>query len=258
MRGLLVAGLLLSCGGTFDASDAGTDASPDGAIKKMDASPDVAPDAAEDTVPMNGTTVLSPNGTPLGLVDICVFQHPELPCTTSDGSGGFAIDLPASSETGLTLERSGYQSVLVPLTTAGAPLTYTIGVPTTASRTTLYGGFGAAYPDTTNGYVMLVGTLKGQTELGLDGATASLTPASGGGPFYLDTSGNPAPSATSTSTYSEIFFANVAPGTYTATLAPSTMTCTKNFGGWQAQQLDSARFPIVAGYETHVGMACAK
>jgi hypothetical protein len=207
---------------------------------------------------MNGTTVLSPGGTPLGLVDICVFEHPELPCTTSDGTGAFTIDLPVSSETGLTLERGGYQSVLLPLAVGTTPLTYTIGVPTASSRATLYNAFNATYPDATNGYVLVVGTLKGQNELGLDGATATIAPASGGGPFYVDTNGVAAPSATSTSTYSEIFFANVAPGTYTATLAPSTMTCAKNFGGWQAQQLDSTRFPVIAGYETHVGLVCTK
>jgi hypothetical protein len=162
------------------------------------------------------------------------------------------------SDTGVLLTRAGYTSVLLPLTIAEQAVSgYEIGIPTAQSRTTLYAAFGATFPDTVNGFIMLDGTLQGQNDIGLAGASGSLTPQSGTGPFYLDMNGDPAPAATSTSTYSLILFAGVAPSTtYVGSLTPITMSCYEGFGGWSVAQIDATRFPVVAGFETHVGLTC--
>ena len=251
---------LVACGGSVASSDdAGADASDANAPKKDGAAPkDASLEAAVDTVPLDGRTVVSPNGTDLAQVEVCVFQRPELGCVTSGPDGSFTIGLPSNSETGVTLTRAGYASVLVPLVVGSSPLKYTMGVPTAQGRTSLFAAFGAKYPDPAHGFVMLVGTLKGQSELDLDGASATIDATSGTGPHYMDVNGNPDPAATSTSSYSMLFFANVDPGTYVAKLTPVTMSCFQNFGGWTTAQLNATRFPVAAGFETHVGLACAK
>jgi hypothetical protein len=249
--------VLLACGGSTTQPDGGSDAAVDG-TPVHDASADVVDAAdASTSITFSGTTVVSPSAAPLAGVDVCVFQHMEIPCATSDPSGAFSLPLPMNSNTGLTLVLSGYASVLVPLTVAEADITgYEIGVPSASARMSMYTAFGATYPDTTNGLVMLAGTLEGQNELGLAGATGTLAPSSGTGPFYLDASGNPAPAATSTSTYSVVFFAGVSPGTYTGQLGPTTsFGCTPNFGGWPSAA-DTIGFPVAAGFETHVGLVC--
>jgi hypothetical protein len=218
-----------------------------------------AADGSLPTTPLDGRTVYSPNGTPLDGVKVCVFRHPEMPCATSDGKGAFSIDLPSNSETGVTLEKSGYVNVLVPLLVGTATLTYTIGVPTELSRKQLYAAYGVTYPDAAHGFVQLIGTLQGKFELGLDGATGSIDPSTGTGPFYVDANGAAAPSATSTSAYSAIYFATLAPNDSTvAKLAPTTLSCAQNFGGWPTAQMNGTRFPIAAGFETHVGLSCKR
>ncbi len=248
---------MLGCGGTVATTeDAGSDA---GTVRKDAASATDAADVFIPTTLLDGHTVNSPNGTILGGVKVCVFKHPEMPCVTSDSSGAFTIDLPSNAETGVTLEKTGYASVLAPLAVATDTLTYTIGVPTEQSRKQLYGAFGATYPDTAHGFVFFIGTLKGQQELGLDGVTGSIDPATGVGPFYVDTGGAAAPSATSTSTYSAIYFASLAPSDSSVVkLAPTSMSCAQYFGGWTTSQLNAARFPVAAGFETHVGLICKK
>jgi hypothetical protein len=253
---LVLAALFVGCGGSLTSSDGGVDATtPDAKAPIVDASPDV--EASVATITLSGTSVVSPGGTTLTQVTVCVFEHPELPCATSDSAAHFSIGLARDAETGITLVRVGYASVLFPLETAETDISgYELGIPSAASRTTLYAAFGATFPDSTNGLVMFEGTLEGQNELGLVGVTGALNPASGTGPFYVDASGNAAPSATSTSTYSEIFFAGVAPSTYVGQLSPTTMSCYENFGGWTTQTIDGIRFPVAAGFETHVGLDC--
>jgi hypothetical protein len=141
--------LVIACGGTVTAMDGGADAAAD--VKPYDAAAVDVADAALGTVSLSGTTVVSPSGTVLSQVEVCVYARPDLPCTTSDGSGAFTIGLPMDSETGVLLTRAGYASVLVPLTTAEQTLSpYEIGVPTAQSRTTLYAAFGATFPDAVN------------------------------------------------------------------------------------------------------------
>jgi hypothetical protein len=164
------------------------DAGSDVLSPKKDAAAIDAADAAIGTVPLDGHTVISPTGNDLAQVQVCVFQRPDLGCVTSDANGAFTIGLPANSETGVTLTRAGYASVLVPMVVANDPIQYTIGVPSAQGRTALFAAFGATYPDSAHGFVMLVGTLKGQQELDLDGASATIDAKSGAGPFYMDVS----------------------------------------------------------------------
>ena len=252
----IVLALSAACGGSVAPADGGTDGSANDAKSPVDGAPDAA-DASVPTITYSGTTVISPGGTPLTQVTICVFARPELPCATSDSNAHFSVGLPIDAETGITLVRTGYASILVPMVTAELDITGAeIGLPTATSRASLYAAFGATFPDSTNGLVMLEGTASGQSELGLAGVTGALSPSSGTGPFYLDANGNAAASATSTSTYSLIFFAGVTPSTYVGQLSPTTMSCFENFGGWTTSTIDGTRFPVAAGFETHVGLDC--
>jgi hypothetical protein len=85
----------------------------------------------------------------------------------------------------------------------------------------------------------------------------SISPPSGVGPLYAATGGTaPDPALQVTSTGGFARFAQVAPGVIAVDLAPGTLTCQPNFGGWSQPTPSSIRAPVVAGFETHVGFGC--
>jgi hypothetical protein len=87
---------------------------------------------------------------------------------------------------------------------------------------------GFAYPDA-NGYlkVRVLGPNAGQ----LAGATATISPASGSGPVYIDSTGKPDPTLTSTVVDGEVLFGNVTPGRVTITVSAPNKRCTASPGG---------------------------
>ncbi len=244
----------------LQSTDAGEDATPGDSGSTDSHAPDDAPVYLGPTVHISGTAVESPSAAALAGVTVCPFAQPLLPCSTTPANGSFDVQIPASSETGVTLSVAGRESVLVPLETTTANLSgWEIGMTAASDVQAIYTAFGATYPDSTTGFLAAYASPPGE-QIGLAGLTMTIVPGSGKGPIYLTAAGAPAPSATETSTYSVGFFGNVAPGDVTLTFAPAststTLSCSPSFGGWTSSLGNSVRVPIAAGFDTHVGMAC--
>jgi hypothetical protein len=236
-------------------TDAGDDA-----LGAVDAS-DAGPTYAGPTVQVSGKTVESPSATPLPGVTVCVLSQPALPCVQSSSTGAFALAVPASSDTGLLLTNANTDSILVPITTTTSNQPgWEIGLPASGTVQTTFTGDGLSYPSTTAGFLEIY-LGNGTSEIDAPGLTAAIAPQSGIGPKYLSSTGTADPSATATSSYSAAIFGGITPGDVTVSVAPAssatTATCSRTFGGWSSTQQSAARAPIVAGFTTHLGMACA-
>jgi hypothetical protein len=215
--------------------------------------------SAGPTIAFGGTVVQVPVNVFLSSVQICVDQHPEIACATSDSQGAFSLSVPANAEVAVTLAKPGYAGIVVPLVTSTQDQEeWEIGLPTSSSTAGFYSGFtGATYPDTTRGFLSVYVTQGTSSQTGRANVVPSMSPSSGEGPIYAGTSLTMAdPTLQATSSVGNARFANVSPGIVEVTLGPSTLTCTANFGGWSAPDANAVRVPIVAGFETHVGLAC--
>jgi hypothetical protein len=211
------------------------------------------------TVAIAGTVVPVPQGTLPG-VSICLLDHPEVPCVTSDGQGKFSIDVPANAEVAITLSKAGFAGVLVPIATSDKDqLQWAIGLQQEPDVKGFYDASpGATYPDANHGFLAVFAHPSANPQAGLPGMTASITPVSGTGPFYASPNFKlPDPMLTSTSTSGIVRFADVAPGMLEITAGPATLVCTSNFGGWPSPKANTLRAPIAPGFETHVGVECS-
>jgi hypothetical protein len=213
------------------------------------------------TIRFRGTAVQSPSAAPLGGVTACVFAQPTTPCVTTDVTGAFDLPVPARSETGVTLALPGRDPVLVSFVTGARDQDgFRIGMQSASLVSGVATALGLAYPiDASSGFLAAFASAPG-SQANLPGVRVAITPATGKGPIYLASTGAPDPSATSTSARGVGFFGSVTPGALTVTFSPAapgaTLSCTSNFGGWPSALPNSVRVPIVAGFDTHVGMAC--
>jgi len=207
------------------------------------------------TIAFGGTVVQVPVNVLLSSVQICVDQHPEIACETTDSAGAFTMMVPANAEIAVTLAKPGYAGIVVPIVTSTLDETqWEIGLPTSSSTASFYG---ATYPDSAHGFLSLYTNPAANAQEGEAGVVPSMSPSSGEGPLYAGTSlQTPDPTLQATSSVGNARFAGVAPGTVELTLGPSTLTCTPTFGGWSAPVANAARVPILAGFETHVGFSC--
>jgi hypothetical protein len=107
--------------------------------------------------------------------------------------------------------------------------------------------------DLTKGHVSFtVGTLA---NTGVAGATATVAPNSGTGPFYLAANGFPDGAAVVTSTNGTGVFVNIDPGTVdVAVTPPQTHRCSPYANA--VRQGNAWRVPIVAGFLSVVVFEC--
>ncbi len=265
--------IALSCGGTTNVASSGTTTSSAGTggamttgatttsstTSPMSSSSGTGGASAETTVVFGGSVVRVPMNVFLSSVQLCIYQHPELPCTETDSEGQFSLNVPANSEVAVTLALAGYAGIVVPIVTSNQDQKgWEIGLPTSASTQGFYGAApGATYPDPARGFLAVFLNPGNNPQSGLTGAVVSIAPASGEGPIYAGqtfTVADPTLQATSTSGVAR--FANVGLGVVEVTIGPNTLSCNPNFGGWSAPDPNAVRVPIVAGFETHVGLGC--
>jgi hypothetical protein len=210
------------------------------------------------TVGFSSTLVDVAGGAPIAGAAVCVYQHPELACATSDAQGAFTARIPANARTGILIDKSGYASVLIPVPTSTSDWSgSTIRLPTFTSTQTFYSAAGATYLDAGKGFLGVFITL-GNTQTGYGNTTVSLVPASGTGPYYAGTSGTYDSGLTATSAYGFARFAALAPATLEVAPHCGAGTTEAVAWGWPdaSGSTETIDVPIAAGYETHVGFGC--
>jgi hypothetical protein len=265
-------GAIVDAGSTGDASDGAV--SEAGATEAgagdaaLDAGDSAALDAASNADDAgDATDVVNLGGLPpLSGVQVCIYQNSSFPCVSTLADGTFTMPgLPIRSDVVLSFTKSGYQSYLLPIETASTDMDGRSS-PIVMDLTPVYVPPGVTY-DATKGSVVAFAVTEGGPDggsfVGVHDTTIALGPMSGSGPFFLDESGQLAPTTTTTFVGNTALYYNVAPGSYTLTYSNPTYDCEPisfpfgQFGIPVTTPAHSLKITVGAGYVTGiVGVLC--
>jgi hypothetical protein len=190
---------------------------------------------------------------------VCVYQHPDLGCVTTDSKGKFAIGIPMNANTGIQVTKSGLASVLFAIQTAAMDMSGSVlNMPTTTATQSFYASGSTPYPNPGKGYLAVYFQPGNDFSKGAPGAVATLVPAEGTGPLYADSTSASADSTlTATSTSGLVRFGALPPGVVEIDAScASPMVAVLAFMGWQGPDTSKATVPIVDGYETRLSFSC--
>ena len=202
-------------------------------------------------------------------VKVCVYQNTDIPCTTTAADGTFTLTgFSALTNAAITLDKAGYQPQLLSIQTASTDMDerqYPVYMPDTD---------GGAPPigtaiDPTKGRLttFILGsspTANGDFR-GEPGASMTLMPMSGLGPFYLGQGGIVEGATAYTDTGLQALYFNLTPGMYTLTYNdPDPMKdCEPVLFPFDSRGIagpmgsHQVSFPVVAGYTTgNIGEIC--
>lgn len=189
---------------------------------------------------------------------VCILDHPEIGCATTDAQGEYTMTFPAFASSTLFIMHftaAGHLGSLLPASYTSTPefvsTSWRGGVPLWADDEAreMAAKAGFTYPAPNTGFIelRLLGGLGSDI---IDGVTATLTPSSGTGPIYASASGDPDPSLTQTVASNFIRFGNVAPGPVTITVNPGARTCSlpdKTSGAWPSNVPNTLPLVVAAG-----------
>jgi hypothetical protein len=221
MNRIAIVLVLAACGSS-------TPSSPDASAPAIDAMG--APDGHVDD--FTGK-VFDEHITPIADAKICVLDHPDLACATTDANGDYTFALPDLHGQQLAVEVTATDhlgQIRLVTETPGAvwPSGWHVETDSLAMiEMNKMAGF--TFPGEGTGFLIV--QADGATAGSLSGATISLSPASGKGPVYWDTNG-PNPTLTATmSSAPAASFGNLAPGRYQVTVTAPQKTCTVSPNG---------------------------
>lgn len=239
------------------ARDAGTDTAAkdtgtDSAAPDQQAADSAAPDAGA-TLTFTGTFIDYATSQAVAGVKVCVVEQKSVPCVTSDTAGKFTLPkAPAGQDITLSMTKTGYLTFHA---AAGKNQLVTAYGMLMLDNTTVAGVAAALSTSVKSGKGHIVVTASGASGR-MAGVSFSLTQSAGEGPYYLDSTGNPSSSRTSTSSEGVSFVFNLDPGTYDLSwTSPTGKTCTLN-SGWAGTTAASAKVKVAAGAATTVTVTC--
>ena len=197
---------------------------------------------------------------PIRGAKVCILDHPEVGCATTDSEGEYLAFPAFASSTVFIMHftAAGHLGSVRPATYTSSPETVSTSWPGGVSlwsdewAKTMAMKAGFTYPAQGSGFIQL--RLSGglASEI-ITGVTARLSPASGTGPVYADPSGDPDPSLTATVSSNLVLFGNVAPGPVTITVNAGAKTCNtpeKLSGAWPASGPDTLPVFVAGGSMT--------
>ncbi len=211
-------------------------------------------------------------------VKVCLYEHPEVPCSTTDAGGTFSLcGVPADSEVLLSFEKKEYVKALRMLITRQSDYdilaetaigTLDLGIAeankNSVDLTSLKGGviqFFAAEPANGVLQVSLLGDYSAEL-LDLAGKPAQCYGANGDEPckaLYLDESGEPDMTLTHASKKGVGAFGNVKAGKYLLRITHPTLDCSQHLpeAGWKATSTDEVVVEVIDAWITsQVGVFC--
>lgn len=242
----LSAGLTAACG-SEDAGSAGTG----GAAGSAGSAGSGGSSATISVFGVTGDFGSAPgSGVVTAGVEVCLLDQAEAPCVTSDNLGQYLLaGVPSNSAVAVRYAKAGFVPTIEPMTTRTDDLQVGVRLISEADAAALAGVLGFTYPlgDT--------GVLAFEANGLYSGATATLDPAGGVGPFYLGDNGVPSATLTATTGWHGGFFVNVPPGEVDVTIAIPGRTCTKNVFGWPSTT-GTGRATVVAGAVVAVAAEC--
>jgi hypothetical protein len=208
----------------------------------------------------------SGDGGPTGIpgVAVCVKGHGEIPCVMTATDGTFVLPgLPQATDLVITFKKDGYVPALKAIETARADMQTSNPIPMFSSSDPMPNlGFSIDMQQKGEVYFFVIGPApadSGAPFAADQGATVTLMPANGNGPFYGDNNLFDA-GVTSIIGGAGAYF-NVDPGDYTLTVDDPRHNCAPisfPFSGWGYPVPPlSVEFPVLAGYVTaQVGFLC--
>lgn len=239
---------------TLVAADLGGDSGTD-TIAAVDTKPDHAASRSFNGKVIDGTLAVE---TPVSGAKVCLLPGKTV-CATATSSGLFLINVPAAGEVALSVEASGYGSLvyLVKAQDFSLLATYIVPLSTTSSTSAYFTAVGVTL-DKAKGIVSL-GAYESPAygAKGVSGVSVSISPAPSGAMIYTDASGMPDKTLTSTSSTGFGAVANVVPGDYQATFSHATKSCALEMGdGWPGTTASSAKLKVMAEHSTWIAVVC--
>jgi hypothetical protein len=196
---------------------------------------------------------------PIPRAKVCVLDHPELACATTDPEGSFTLTPPGPDSPepfAISFTAAGYLGRVRPAGHTWWPSGTGLRSDAWAEAFARQAGF--TYPPQGTGFIEMK-LSDGGTSRGLVGATATLSSGAGAGrrPIYADPAGRPDPSLTSTSSSGIVFFGEVTPGQATVAVQPPAGTCDNRFvtGVWPATGPNSLQLAVAPDSLTDSGEA---
>lgn len=190
--------------------------------------------------------------TPVAGLKVCVYQNAAIPCVQTSGTGDYLLTgVPANTDVLLEYTKTDYLPTLVTVHTVAGPMSVGQFLAPTISAADALAGLVGITINSAKGHILVTafqgtpGNFSGQ-----DNVTASVTPKSGSGPFYLNANNLPDQSLTVTSTSGIGLFANVDPGDVEVTLGHFTKTCQRLSTSWAGSKTTASKVKVVAGYLT--------
>lgn len=197
--------------------------------------------------------------TPIEGVRVCVLEHPEIPCATTDSVGYYELACAPVGEAAISFQVTDY-STGIWLWNGEAGMNHELSVflVTPEENTIYFSATGVSYPNGTTGLITI--TFSGNAA----GLTASLRSGSGDGPFYtINEGGQVSATAITLESSSEFayFMARPTLGWHELEieLSPTTgIVCGHANGIWQARDgmPNVIRMPIRTDSETVIAVRC--
>jgi hypothetical protein len=210
---------------------------------------------ASPTIVFGGTIFRQKSDLAILGAEVCLLNQPKAACELTDSVGRFRFVVPAESNQAITVSAPGFGGIVAAFRTGRGDLTgYSIVLPTETDDRSYYGAVGVEWPSTARGFLYVFAS--DMNGIKLAGLRMALEPSSGSGPFYDNEVGLADKALPATSSYGTGHFAGIEPGELEVVFAPANLLCSSIFGGWPSRNQDSARIPIVAGFETHLGVRC--
>ncbi len=228
-----------------------------------------AVDAAPATVTASGAVVSKGGSTnpivPLQGVSVCVIDHAEIACVTTNAAGKFSLrGIPPSSDVGMSFTRSGYYGVVSLTHTVSSDFVApTASMSTDAVEAQVFAAAGWTYPADNMGILRAHAQGAGKTDCdGLD--QTAFTASTAATPVYEAACSDggalpgPDPTFTATTTSGTGYFL-LPSGSVDVTASHSNLLCSVSpFSGWgwASSKTNTASAVVLAGHETIVALQC--
>lgn len=198
---------------------------------------------------------------PIAGARVCVLEHDEIPCATTDASGFYQLDCAPVGDAAISFEADGFARGV--WLWAGMPgEAYTdldVSLARDAENTGYLAAAGMVYPDGVSSLITIVPTGN------VAGLTAHLRSGAGEGAFYsVDQGGRIDPAMTSIAASGELAFFVAEPWTGWLELevelvpADPSATCAQIGGAWGARDgaRNVVRIPVRASTESVIWIRC--
>jgi hypothetical protein len=211
-----------------------------------------------ETVAVSGMVVEIKGGAPIVNALICIVDRSEIPCASSRGDGSYTLNLPAWTtpvDFAFNVKAAGHLgSTGLVHETPGSWVWLSDPLYNDDAAAELMDPAGFTYPAGGKAFV-LVAMFSGSGGAAV-GLTASISPATGVGPVYLDPTGRPDPTLAAVTSNGYALFGNLEPGPFEITVSASCTPVVFQTQGWASAKPNTIAGTTVADSLTNIVVIC--